>query len=191
MAGFIGVLLGMFSGYFGGKIDMAIMRVTDIFLSIPPIMIAIIIASMMDPGIRTVVYAIGLTIWTGYARIVRGEVLTLKEKDFIKLARVAGCTNRRILFKHIFPNLTNTLIVLTTLDVGRVIMATAALSFLGLGMQPPSSAWGVMLSEGRGYITRAWWLVTFPGIAILMTVLSFNLTGDWLRDVLDPKQKLR
>jgi peptide/nickel transport system permease protein len=191
LAGSIGVLMGLVSGFFGGKIDMAIMRVTDIFLSLPPIMMAIILASMLNPSLKTVILAIGLTAWTSYARLTRGEVLSLKEKDFVRLARVAGASNWRILFSHIFPNVVNTLIILVTLDIGRVIIATAALSFLGLGVQPPSAAWGLMLSEGRKYITYAWWLVTFPGIAILLTVLGFNLSGDWFRDILDPKQKLR
>lgn len=191
LAGSIGVFLGLVSGYFGGWADIIIMRVTDIFLALPPVMMAIILAAMLTPSVRTVVLAIGLTAWTGYARLVRGEVLSLKEKDYVRLARVAGCGPWRILASHIFPNVVNTLIILVTLDIGRVIIATAALSFLGLGAQPPSASWGLMLAEGRKYITYAWWLVTFPGVAILFTVLGFNLSGDWLRDVLDPKQKLR
>ncbi|MBW2063034.1 MAG: ABC transporter permease [Deltaproteobacteria bacterium] len=191
LAGTIGVMLGMISGYFGGKTDMAIMRTTDIFMSLPLIMMAIILASMLNPSLKSAILAIGLSGWTGYARIVRGEVLSLKEQDYVRLARVAGCSSKRILFSHILPNIMNTLIIIVTLQLGQVIIAMAALSFLGLGVQPPSATWGLMLSEGRKYITYAWWLATFPGIAILLTVLGFNLMGDWLRDTFDPKQKLR
>jgi len=191
LTGLIGVVLGLLSGYFGGVVDMVIMRLTDILLSLPPIMMALLLAAILEPSLLTVVLAIALTAWTQYARLVRGEVLSLKEKDFVRLARVAGSSNWRIMLSHIFPNVVNMLIILVTLEVGRVIILAATLSFLGLGLQPPSAAWGLMLSEGRKYITYAWWLVTFPGIAILITVLGFNLTGDWLRDVLDPKQKLR
>lgn len=191
LASAIGILLGLISGYFGKITDMVIMRVVDIFLSFPPIMMAILVAAMMGPGLQTVVIALGITGWTNYARLVRGEVLSLKQKDFVRQAKVAGCSSAHILFRDILPNVANTLIILFTLDIGRVIIASATLSFLGLGVQPPVADWGMMLSEGRKYIVYAWWLVTFPGLAILFTVLGFNLTGDWLRDVLDPKQKLR
>ncbi len=191
LAAVIGVILGLISGYFGKKTDMLIMRTVDVFLAVPPIMMAILIAAVMDPGLTTVVLAIGLTGWTNYTRQVRGEVLSLKNKDFVRQARVAGCSNAHILFKDILPNVANTLIILFTLDIGRIIIASATLSFLGFGVQPPLADWGMMLSEGRKYIVYAWWLVTFPGVVILLTVLGFNLTGDWLRDILDPKQKLR
>jgi len=191
LAGLIGVLAGLFSGYFGGWVDTISMRLTDIFLSLPGIMLALLLVVIMSPGLKSVILAISLTAWPSYARLVRGEVLSIKELDFIKLARTTGCSHKRILVSHIFPNLINTLIVVITLELGRVIVLAATLSFLGLGLQPPSAAWGLMLAEGRKYITYAWWLVTFPGIAILLTVLGFNLVGDWLRDILDPKQKLR
>ena len=129
--------------------------------------------------------------WPGYARIVRGECLSLKQRDFVRLARVAGCSKLRIMFSHILPNVFNTITIMATIDIGGIIVYTAAMSFLGLGTQPPSCDWGLMLAEGRQYITYAWWLVTFPGIAIVIAVLGFNLTGDWLREVMDPKQKLR
>lgn len=187
----IGVVMGLISGYFGGIADMIIMRITDIFLSIPPVMMALLLAVIMDPSLLTVVLAIAMGAWTQYARLVRGEVLSLKEQGYVRLSRVAGAGNLRIMVSHMLPNVANTLIILVTLEVGRVIILAATLSFLGLGIQPPSASWGLMLAEGRRYITYAWWLVTFPGIAILITVLGFNLTGDWLRDVLDPKQKLR
>ena len=163
----------------------------DVFLALPPVMVAILLAAMLSPSRKTIIIAVGLTVWTNYARMIRAETLSLKEKDFVRLARVAGASRTRILFSHIFPNITNTLIILVTLDVGRVIIAVATLSFLGLGLQPPSAAWGLMMAEGRQYITYAWWLVTFPGLAIFLAVLGINLFGDWLRDVFDPKQKLR
>ena len=187
----IGVVTGMISGYFGGMADVIIMRISDIFLSVPPIMMGILLAVIMEPGLLTLVLAIAMGAWTQYARLVRGEVLSLKEKSYVRLARVGGAGNLRIMVSHMLPNVANTLIILVTLEVGRVTILAATLSFLGLGMQPPSASWGLMLAEGRKYITYAWWQVTFPGIAILITVLGFNLTGDWLRDVLDPKQKLR
>ena len=187
----IGVSLGLIAGFFGGIADMVIMRTVDVFLALPPIMVAILIAAVMDPGVQTVVLAIGFTAWSHYTRQVRGEVLSLKNTDFVRQAKVAGCSNAHILIKDILPNVANTLIILFTLDIGRIIVASATLSFLGLGVQPPLADWGMMLSEGRKYIVYAWWLVTFPGVFILLTVLGFNLCGDWLRDILDPKQKLR
>ncbi|MBW2063192.1 MAG: ABC transporter permease, partial [Deltaproteobacteria bacterium] len=189
ICGTIGVLLGLLSGYFGGLVDTLIMRFTDTWISMPALILAIAFVSILGPGLRNVILVIGITAWTGYARIVRGEVLGLKELDFVDLARATGCSEARILFSHILPNVVNTLIILVTLDIGRVIIWEAALSFLGLGVQHPTPAWGLMLAGGRKFITSAWWLVTFPGIAILITVLGANLTGNWLRDVLDPKQK--
>jgi len=191
ICGSIGVLLGLLSGYFGGWTDTLIMRFTDTWMSIPALVLAIAFVSLLGPGLRNVILVIGITAWTGYARIVRGEVLSLKTLDFVSLARAAGCSEPRILFSHLLPNVVNTIIILVTLDIGRIIIWEAALSFLGLGVQHPTPAWGLMLASGRKFITSAWWLVTFPGVAILMTVLGANLTGNWLRDVLDPKQKLR
>ena len=187
----MGVLLGLISGYFGGKIDMIIMRFTDLWMSMPAIITAILMVSLLGPSKQTVIIVVGITGWIHYARIIRGEVLSYKEREFVQLARVTGCSNTRIIFSHIFPNVVNSLIILVTLDFGRVIIITATLSFLGLGIQPPSAAWGLMLAEGRQYITYAWWMSVFPGMAILFAVLGMNMTGDWLRDVLDPKQKLR
>lgn len=187
----LGVLLGLISGYFGGKIDIIIMRFTDLWMSMPAIITAILMVSVLGPSKQTVIIVVGITGWIHYARIIRGEVLSYKHREFVQLARVTGCSNARIIFSHIFPNVVNSLIILVTLDFGRVIIITATLSFLGLGIQPPSAAWGLMLAEGRQYITYAWWMSAFPGIAILFAVLGMNMTGDWLRDVLDPKQKLR
>lgn len=187
----LGVLLGLISGYFGGKIDIIIMRFTDLWMSLPAIITAILMVSVLGPSKQTVIIVVGITGWIHYARIIRGEVLSYKHREFVQLARVTGCSNARIIFSHIFPNVVNSLIILVTLDFGRVIIITATLSFLGLGIQPPSAAWGLMLAEGHQYITYAWWMSAFPGIAILFAVLGMNMTGDWLRDVLDPKQKLR
>jgi peptide/nickel transport system permease protein len=186
----IGVLFGLLSGYFGGKLDILIMRFTDLWMSMPAIITAILMVSVLGPSKQTVIIVVGITGWIHYARIVRGEVLSYKEREFVQLARVTGCSDTRIIFSHIFPNVVNSLIILVTLDFGRVIIITATL-FLGLGIQPPSAAWGLMLAEGRQYITYAWWLSAFPGLAILFAVLGMNMTGDWLRDILDPKQKLR
>jgi peptide/nickel transport system permease protein len=189
--GTIGVILGLISGFFGGRTDMFIMRLADFWLSMPGIIMLFMIAAVTGPSAKAIVLTIGIMGWPGYARIVRGECLSLKQRDFVKLARIAGCGNFRIMFSHIFPNVVNTIIIMATIEIGGIIVLTAALSFLGLGTQPPSCDWGLMLAEGRQYITYAWWLITFPGIAIVIAVLGFNLTGDWLREVLDPKQKLR
>jgi peptide/nickel transport system permease protein len=189
--GTIGIVIGLISGFVGGKTDMFLMRLADFWISLPAIIVIFILASIRGPSAETLILAFGIMGWPGYARIVRGETLSLKQRDFIRLARVAGCGNLRIMFSHILPNIFNTIIILTTIDIGGIIVLTATMSFLGLGTQPPSCDWGLMLSEGRQYITYAWWLVAFPGIAIVIAVLGFNLTGDWIRELLDPKQKLR
>ncbi len=189
--GTIGVILGLISGFFGGRTDMLIMRLADFWLSMPGIIMLFMIAAVTGPSAEAIVLTIGIMGWPNYARIVRGECLSLKQRDFVKLARIAGCSNFRIMFSHIFPNVVNTIIIMATIEIGGIIVLTAAMSFLGLGTQPPSCDWGLMLAEGRQYITYAWWLITFPGIAIVIAVLGFNLTGDWLREILDPKQKLR
>jgi peptide/nickel transport system permease protein len=189
--GTIGVTLGLISGFTGGRTDMLIMRLADFWLSLPGIIMLFMIAAVTGPSARAIVLTIGIMGWPNYARIVRGECLSLKQRDFVKLARIAGCGNFRIMFSHVLPNVVNTIIIMATIEIGGIIVLTAAMSFLGLGTQPPSCDWGLMLAEGRQYITYAWWLITFPGIAIVIAVLGFNLTGDWLREVLDPKQKLR
>ncbi|MBU1195697.1 MAG: ABC transporter permease [Proteobacteria bacterium] len=189
--GSLGIFLGLISGFFGGRTDMFIMRLADLWSSLPGIIVLFMLASINGPSAKTIIITFGIMGWPSYARIVRGECLSIKERDFIKLAKVAGCSNLRIMFSHIFPNIVNTIIIMATIEVGGIIVMTASMSFLGLGTQPPSCDWGLMLAEGRQYISYAWWLVTFPGIAIIIAVLGFNLTGDWLRTVLDPKQKLR
>ena len=189
--GSIGVTLGLVSGFRGGRTDMVIMRLADLWLSLPAIIVLFMLASVHGPSGKTIILTFGIMGWPNYARIVRGECLGLKQRDFVRLARVAGCSKLRIMFSHILPNIVNTIIIMATIEIGFIIVMTATMSFLGLGTQPPSCDWGLMLAEGRQYITYASWLVTFPGIAIVITVLGFNLTGDWLREVLDPKQKLR
>jgi len=189
ISGFIGTCLGLVSGYFGARVDSVIMRLVDIQLSMPYILIALALIGALGPSLRNIIIVIGITSWVDYARVVRGEVLSIKENEFVDLARIAGCSIYRILLKHIFPGVVNSLIVLGTLMLGRIIIFEAALSFLGLGVQPPTPSWGIMLADGRQYLTYAWWLATFPGFTIMLVVLGTNLVGDWLRDLLDPKQR--
>lgn len=191
LSGGIGAAVGLVSGYFGGWVDAVLMRLTDIQMSIPALALALVVAAVLDPSFSTVVIVIVITYWTWYARIVRGEVLSLKERDYVALARIAGCSNFTILRRHLLPNVANTLLVLATLQVGQVIIFEASLSFLGLGIQQPDVSWGLMLADARNYITKAWWLITLPGVAIACTCLASNLFGDWLRDTLDPKRKQR
>ncbi len=187
VGGTIGSLLGLVAGYFGSWWDHVIMRLVDINLSLPLILLALVLVVLFEPGTATTVAVVALLLWSRYARQVRAEVLTLKEMDFVARARVAGASNLRIVFRHILPNVFNTIIVLATLQVGNVILLEASLSFLGAGIPPPNPAWGVMVAEGRDFIVTSWWLSVIPGLAIMFTVLSMNLLGDWLRDYLDPK----
>lgn len=185
-AGSLGAIFALLSGYMGGKVDMVIMRVTDTILSIPYLMLAIVMAAILGPSMFNIILLLSLLGWTRYARVLRGEVLRIKNNDFIKLAQIDGCSNIRILTRHIFPNIVNTLVILATLQVGVVIIIEASLSFLGLGVPPPAPSWGGMLADSRNYISN-WWLSTFPGVSIMLTVLSGNLLGEWLRFRLDPK----
>ena len=187
VGGIIGSVLGLVAGYFGSWWDHIIMRLVDINLSLPLILLALVLVVLFEPGTATTVAVVALLLWSRYARQVRAEVLTLKEMDFVARARVAGASNLRIVFRHILPNVFNTIIVLATLQVGNVILLEASLSFLGAGIPPPDPAWGVMVAEGRDFIVTSWWLSVIPGLAIMFTVLSMNLLGDWLRDYLDPK----
>ena len=189
LSGALGTIIGMIAGYFGGWTDTIIMRLVDMQLSIPPLALALILAAVLDPGLQAVVIVITVTYWSWYARIVRGEILSLREREYVALAKIAGCGPLTIFARHLAPNIVNTLLVLATLQVGQVIIFEASLSFLGLGIQTPDISWGVMLADARGYITNAWWAITMPGIAIMLTCLASNLFGDWLRDVLDPKRK--
>ncbi|MBI4083572.1 MAG: ABC transporter permease [Candidatus Lambdaproteobacteria bacterium] len=187
VGGGVGLVIGIVSGYVGGRLDSVLMRIVDAALAFPAILFALLLAVTMGQGLRTLIIAISLLLWARFARVVRGEVLALKERDFVALARVHGCSPARIMATHILPNVMNTFMVLTTLYVGVVIVAEASLSFLGAGVPPPTPSWGLMAAEGRGKIASAWWISIMPGIAITLVVLAFNLFGDWLRDRLDPK----
>ena len=187
ITGTIGTTLGIISGYFGGWLDSLLMRVTDVSLAFPGILIALLLAVTLGPSFTTVVLAISLLGWAAYARLIRGEVLKLRNADFVAQARIIGCSPGRIMLTHIFPNVVNPLLILATLSVGLVILIESALSYLGAGIPPPTPSWGSMVSDGRGLIDTAWWISFFPGLAIGMVVLSGNFLGDWLRDRLDPR----
>ncbi len=189
VAGIIGTVMGLLSGYFGGWVDSVIMRITDAFHSIPLTLFAMVILAVMRTGVLTLVFVIGVTTWPFYARMIRSEVLGLKGQEYVKAARTIGTSGIRIMLKHILPNILPTFIVVSTLSVATSILIEASLSFLGLGIQPPTVSWGVMLSDGRNYLATNWWMATFPGIAISVTVLGIMLLGNWLRDVLDPKNQ--
>ncbi len=185
--GAIGGVLGLVSGYAGGKTDTLIMRAVDATLAFPTILFALLLAVTMGQGLVTVVLAVTLILWARFARVTRGEVLSLKDNDYIALARVHGCSGVRIMFVHIMPNVFNSFMVMLTLHVGLVILTEASLSFLGAGIPPPTPSWGQMVADGRAKVATAWWISIIPGVAITMVVIAFNLFGDWLRDRLDPK----
>ncbi len=190
LAGGAGVLLGLAAGYFGGWVESFVMRAADVQLSLPFLVVAIALVSVFGPGIEKMIFILVLFGWVDYCRVVRAEVLSLKTREFVDAARVIGSSHIRILFGHILPNVASSVIVVATLQVARMILAEASLSFLGLGVQPPNPAWGAMVAEGREVITVAWWVSTLPGLAILITVLGINLVGDWMRDVLDPTLRI-
>ena len=185
--GLIGGVLGVISGYVGGKVDTMIMRAVDATLAFPTILFALLLAVTMGQGLRTVVLAVTLILWARFARVTRGEVLSLKTSDYISLALIHGCSSFRIMAIHIMPNVFNTFMVMLTLHVGLVILTEASLSFLGAGIPPPTPSWGQMVADGRAKVATAWWISIIPGVAITMVVIAFNLFGDWLRDRLDPK----
>jgi len=188
VAGAIGTALGILSGYLGGWVDQVIMRITDTWLALPALTFAIFLAAIVGPSEMNIVIILGAVYWTRYARVIRGEVLSLKERDFVRLAIVAGLSKWKIMARHILPNVTNTAIVLGTLMLGVVIVTEAALSFLGVGVPPPKPAWGLLLADGkRGMMVGYWWLTVLPGTCIMLMVLSANLLGDWLRVKLDPQ----
>jgi peptide/nickel transport system permease protein len=188
IAGVLGSTLGILSGYLGGWVDQVIMRVTDTWLALPGLTFAIFLAAIVGPSEWNIVIILGAVYWTRYARVIRGEVLSLKERDFVRLAIVAGCSKWTIMRRHLLPNVLNTAIVLATLMLGVVIVTEAALSFLGVGVPPPKPAWGLMLADGKkGLMAGYWWLTVFPGVCIVLMVLAANLLGDWLRVKLDPQ----
>ncbi len=183
----VGTFLGLISGYMGGWVDVVLMRFVDIMLSFPAILVALIFVVTIGASFWMVVTILALLLWAHFARLVRGEVLSWKARDFVALAKVAGASTLRIMATHVFPNIFNSVMVLATLQVGWAIVVESALSFLGAGIPPPEPTWGNLVAEGRDVLDSAWWISVFPGLAIMLVVLSFNLFGDWLRDVLDPK----
>jgi peptide/nickel transport system permease protein len=190
ISGLIGMAAGLIAGYFGGRLDDVLMRLADIQLAFPFILLAIAVIGVLGPSLQTIIVVIGVSSWVVYARIVRGAVLTLREREFVQAALALGGGDGRVVLRHILPNAFTPWLVVATLDMARVIVIESALSFLGLGVQPPTPTWGGMLADGRVYISTAWWLATFPGLAILITVLGINLFGDGLRDTLDPRLKV-
>lgn len=184
---FVGTALGLLAGYRGGWLDVLIMRAADAALGFPTILVALIIVTLLGAGIQSIILAVVLTVWARFARMIRGDTLSIKELDFVVFAKIAGLSTPMIIVRHIFPNTVNTLMVITSLLVGQVILLEASLSFLGLGLPPGSPAWGIMIAEGKNEILNVWWLSLFPGISITVVVLAFNFFGDWLRDTLDPK----
>lgn len=183
----IGTTVGVVAGYAGGWVDEALMRFVDVLLAFPGILLALVIAGILGPSLTNIMIALAVVGWTQYARVIRGSVLSVKENEYVKSAQLMGVTTPRLLARHVLPNVITPVIVLATMDMAYVILGTAGLSFLGLGAQPPTPEWGTMLAGGRDYVTTAWWIVNFPGLAIMITVLGFNLLGDGLRDVLDPR----
>jgi len=187
LAGTLGTLIGLVAGYRGGRIDDLCMRLTDTMLAMPFILLALAVIAVLGSSLRNIIFVLGITSWVSYARVVRAEVLTLRTREFVAAAQALGGGGRRILFRHLLPNVLAPAIVIATLEVARMIILESALSFLGLGVQPPTPTWGGMLADGRAYLSTAWWLATFPGLCIMLSVLGINLLGDWLRDVLDPR----
>jgi peptide/nickel transport system permease protein len=191
LAAGIGITLGLLAGYFGKGIDTTISRIVDIQLGFPGLLLAITLAAALGPGILNVIIALGIARWTTYARMVRGQVMTLQKEEFLQAARVIGARDVRIILRHILPNTLSSIIVIAALHLGQMILAESSLSFIGLGVQPPTPSWGEMVNKGREYITSAWWLIAFPGLAITATVLAFGLLGDAVRDMLDPHMRTR
>jgi len=186
----IGIALGSIAGYFRGWVDDVIMWLINVVWAFPALLLVIAITAVLGPGITNVYIAIALVSWVGVARIVRGEVMALREREFVEAARAVGASRRRIIFRHILPNCLGPVIVVMTLGFAGAILAEAGLSFLGLGVQPPTPSWGTMINTGRGYIFSSWWMAVFPGIAITLSVIAFNLFGDGLRDALDPRMRV-
>ena len=191
IAAVIGVFLGLVAGYYKGMLDDVIMRIVDVFMSVPSLLMALMILYILGPSFTNIILVFAVSRWMLYCRVTRGVVLSLRETAFVDSARAVGCTDARILARHILPNLITPILTLGALDVPRIVLTEASLSFLGFGIQPPDSSWGLMLAQGRDYITSAWWVVVEPGVAIFLTALSFNLFGIWMRGVSDPLQRWR
>ncbi len=187
----IGTLVGAVAGYLGGLADAVLMRGVDMVLAFPRIVLLVSVVALFEPGLGVIVAVLGLTLWPGTARLVRGEVLSLREREFVEAARALGYSRRRIVLRHLIPNALGPVVVAATLGIGNTIVLEAGLSFLGIGVQPPTPSWGTMVADGRDYLLQAWWLSTFPGLAVVATVLAFNLVGDGLRDALDPRAGAR
>lgn len=187
LSGTIGLAVGVIAGYVGGWVDSVLMRLVDALLAIPSILLIMVVMGVMDAGVATLIVVLGLTSWVIFARQIRSEVLEIRQRQFVKAAITFGTPGFTVIRRHIIPNVLPTFIVLSTLTVATVIVTESSLSFLGLGVQPPTVSWGIMLTSGRDYLTSAWWLSTFPGVAITLTVLGILYLGDWLRDVLDPR----
>jgi peptide/nickel transport system permease protein len=185
----IGTTLGLISGYVRGRMDSIITKVMDIQLSFPTVLFAIFVVAITGPNLQNIIIVCGITSWVTYARVVRGQVLSIREKEFIEAARGIGCSIGRILTRHVFPNIFSSIMVIVTLDIGRIIVLESTLSFLGLGVQPPTPSWGGILCDGKIYLTQAWWITAFPGIIIMIVVLGFNIIGDYLSDLMDPYVK--
>jgi peptide/nickel transport system permease protein len=190
LAAVIGIPLGLIAGYFGGVVDQVIMRVTDIFLAFPALLLSLAIASVFTPSVGHMILAIAVTWWPWYARLVRGEAASVTRRPYVESSRTLGVSHRRILLRHVLPNASTPVLVQLSMDAGGVLLTAAAISFLGLGAQNPTPEWGLMVSQGAGYFSTQWWYATFPGIAILVTAMAFNLIGDGLRERLDPKRVL-
>lgn len=189
ISGFLGIILGATAGYFGQRVDNIIMRVLDVFMALPATLMAIAISTVLGTGIGKTMLALGLATVPRFARIVRGPILALKSSEFIEAAQVIDVSTPKIIFKHVLPNVLSPIIVQATLYIASTLMVASSLSFVGLGVQPPSAEWGAMITAGRAYIKGNWWLITFPGLAILLSVFSMNVLGDGLRDALDPRLK--
>lgn len=189
VGGLIGVTFGLIAGYYGGIVDSIIMRLVDSFLAIPTVLFCIVFLAVLNPGLLTLVFVIGVTNWVIYASLVRSETLSIREREYVKAARTIGVSDIKIMTRHILPNVFSSVIVVSTLSVAGTIITESSLSFLGLGIQPPAISWGIMLSEGRAHLATSWWLATFPGLAITFTVLGVIFLGEWLRDVLDPRSQ--
>jgi peptide/nickel transport system permease protein len=189
VGGTVGASVGLAAGYYGGSLDAVISRAIDTFLSIPFIILVLAVVGILGPSLLTLIMVLGFTGWASYARVARGETMSVRERDFVSAARALGASGSRVSLRHILPNIMASMIVLATLDVAATILAESSLSFLGLGVQPPTVTWGLMIADGKDYIATAWWLALFPGLAISFTVLGVIFLGDWLRDVLDPKLK--